>query len=46
MVIPILFFGLHNILVTHLTERVEERRKMNGYIGYHKLFFYCEVPIP
>lgn len=48
MVIPILFFGLHNILVTHLTERIEERRWSNNntHIGYHKLFFYCEVPLP
>ncbi len=46
MVIPILFFGLHYILVTHLTERIEERRWKNStHIGYHKLFFYCEVPL-
>jgi hypothetical protein len=48
MVAPILFFGLHNILVTHLTERIDERKNRDkSQIGYHKLFFYCEVhPFP
>lgn len=45
MVVPILLFGFHYVLVTHLTERIDRGKNTQGYLGYHKLFYYCEVPI-
>jgi hypothetical protein len=44
MVIPILFFGFHNIIMAHLTEHIaEEKAQSKAAVGYHKLNFYCEV---
>jgi hypothetical protein len=47
MVTPILLFGFHNILFTHLSGLVEERKyRDSSQLGCHKLSFYCEVVFP